>query len=109
MSRCGAFPLTRPLLSTPSAAGRPASFGRFLDTAGLSDSYDLFILGYAVRLPSAPQVAVDRGEVGGLPDSSKVFPHMPGVSDPGCPSPSRLVTCSVLPSACPDDVGASNR
>src|SRR6266851_3889349 len=97
-----------PLLSTASATGRPALFGRFFDTTGLSDSSSLFIVGYAFRLPSAPHVAVDRGEAGGLPDSSKVFPHMHGVSDPGCPSPSRLSTRWILPSACPDDVGASN-
>src|SRR5438128_12674013 len=108
VSRCSEFPLTRPLLSTTSAAGRPALFGRFFDTTGLSDSSSLFILGYAFRLPSAPHVALDRGEVGGLPGSSIVFPHMHGVSDPGCPSPSRLTTCWILPSACPDDVGASH-
>src|SRR5437899_9170328 len=108
VSRRSAFPLTRPLLSTPSAAGCPALFGRFLDTMGLSDSSNLFIVGYAVRLPSAPHVALDRGEVGGLPDSSKMFPHMHGVSDPGCPSPSRLSTRWILPSACPDGVGASD-
>jgi|SRR4051794_30054388 len=87
VSRWNAFPLTRPLLSTPSAAGWPALFGRFIDTMGLSDSSDLFILGYAFRLPSAPHVAFDRGEAGGLPDSSKVCPHMHGVSDPGWPQP----------------------
>src|SRR6266516_3454162 len=69
MSRCSEFPLTRPLLSTASAAGRPALFGRFFDSTGLSDSSNPFILGYAVRLPSAPHVVLDRGEVGGLPDS----------------------------------------
>src|SRR6266571_4143596 len=108
MSRCSEFPLTRPLLSTASATGRPALFGRFFDTTGLSDSSSLFIVGYAFRLPSAPHVAFDRGEAGGLPDSSKVFPHMHGVSDPGCPSTSRLSTCWMLPSACPEDVGAPN-
>jgi len=54
-------------------------FGRFVDTAGPSDSSSLFIVGYAFRLPCAPHVALDRGEVGGLPDSSRVFPHMHGV------------------------------
>src|SRR5712692_5505701 len=76
-----------PLLSTASAAGRPALFGRFFDTTGLSDSSSLFIVGYAFRLPSAPHVALDRGAVGGLPDSSKVYPHMHGVSDPRVPQP----------------------
>src|SRR5712692_972487 len=76
-----------PLLSTSSAAGCPALFGRFFDTMGLSDSSSLFIVGYAFRLPSAPQIAFDRGEAGGLPDSSNVCPHMHGVSDPGWPQP----------------------
>ena len=101
-----------PLDQAPSLHGlrcwSPSLCGRFFDTTGLSDSSSLFIVGYAFRLPSAPHVARDRGEAGGLPDSSKVFPHMHGVSDPGCPSPSRLATCWILPSACPDDVGASN-
>src|SRR6266487_2590569 len=87
MSRCSEFPSTRPLLSTASATGRPALFGRFFDTTGLSDSSSLFIIGYAFRLPSAPQIAFDRGEAGGLPDSSNVCPHMHGVSDPGWPQP----------------------
>src|SRR6266852_8264375 len=87
MSRCGEFPLTRPLLSTASAAGRPALFGRFFDSMGLSDSSGLCIIGYAFRLPSAPQIAFDCGEAGGLPDSSNVCPHMHGVSDPGWPQP----------------------
>ena len=87
MSRCNEFPLTRPLLSTSSAAGCPALFGRFFDTMGLSDSSGLFIVGDAFRLPSAPHVAFERGEAGGLPVSSKVFPHMHGVSDPGWPQP----------------------
>src|SRR6266702_3881390 len=87
MSRCSEFPLTRPLLSTASATGRPALFGRFFDTTGLSDSSGLCIVGFAVRLPSAPQIAFDRGEAGGLPDSSTVCPHMHGVSDPGWPQP----------------------
>src|SRR6266568_6126686 len=87
MSRCSEFPSTRPLLSTASATGRPALFGRFFDTTGLSDSSSLFIVGYAFRLPSAPHVAFDRGEAGGLPDSSSVCPHMHGVSDPGWPQP----------------------
>src|SRR6266508_622940 len=87
MSRCNEFPLTRPLLSTSSAAGCPALFGRFFDSMGLSDSSGLCIIGYAFRLPSAPQVAFDRGEAGGLPDSSNVCPHMHGVSDPGWPQP----------------------
>src|SRR5712692_6603677 len=87
MSRCNEFPLTRPLLSTASAAGRPALFGRFFDSMGLSDSSGLCIIGYAFRLPSAPQIAFDRGEAGGLPDSSNVCPHMHGVSDPGWPQP----------------------
>src|SRR6266566_7824774 len=87
MSRCNEFPLTRPLLSTSSAAGRPALFGRFFDSMGLSDSSSLCIIGYAFRLPSAPQIAFDRGEAGGLPDSSTVYPHMHGVSDPGWPQP----------------------
>src|SRR6266568_5134786 len=87
MSRCGEFPLTRSLLSTASAAGRPALFGRFFDSMGLSDSSGLCIIGYAFRLPSAPQIAFDRGEAGGLPDSSNVCPHMHGVSDPGWPQP----------------------
>src|SRR5216684_3971377 len=87
MSRCNEFPLTRPLLSTSSAAGCPALFGRFFDSMGLSDSSGLCIIGYAFRLPSAPQIAFDRGEAGGLPDSSNVCPHMHGVSDPGWPQP----------------------
>src|SRR5712691_6904600 len=87
MSRCNEFPLTRPLLSTSSAAGCPALFGRFFDNMGLSDSSGLCIIGYAFRLPSAPHVAFDRGEAGGLPDSSSVCPHMHGVSDPGWPQP----------------------
>jgi len=75
------------LLSTASAAGRPALFGRFFDSMGLSDSSSLCIIGYDFRLPSAPQIAFDRGEAGGLPDSSSVCPHMHGVSDPGWPQP----------------------
>src|SRR6266581_8093451 len=37
--------------------------------------------------PLRPQIAFDRGEAGGLPDSSNVCPHMHGVSDPGWPQP----------------------
>ena len=86
--------MTRPLLSTPSAAGRPALFGRFVDTTGLSDSSNLSIVGYAFRLPSAPHVVFVRGEVGGLPDSNTVVPHMHGVSDLG--EPERVSLSDVL-------------
>ena len=41
----GGFPLARPLPSIPSAAGRPALFGDFAGTTGLSDFPCPFIIG----------------------------------------------------------------
>src|SRR5713101_7380497 len=60
--------------------------------------------GFPLR-PTSP-LTVGRLEVSQI--QAKCFRTCMGVSDPGCPSPSRLSTRWILPSACPDDVGASN-
>ena len=77
------FPLARPLPSAASAAARPALFGSFVGTLGLSEFPPSCIIGvWPPAFPMRPGVVPPTpGDEGTSRFSRRKIPRMRGVSD----------------------------
>ena len=104
------FPSASPLSSTASAAGRPALFGGFAGTTGLSDFPRSFISGLRPQPSlSGPLGDQPAGERGISRFSRMEIPCMHRFFDrAGSAGNSRIALPAIWPSAYSDNVGTPN-